>query len=75
MELPLSKVKVPVLKVTATIGERETGVAFKARNYNTSEHHVCSTQLQHGCLNRVFVLAGRSYQPCPEPNAHMVKKC
>jgi hypothetical protein len=53
MESPLSKVTVPMLKVTYTVGEREMGAAFEARiasvanqltgNYNMSEHRACAT--------------------------------
>jgi hypothetical protein len=51
-------------KVTAMIGEHETGDAFEARiacvanhlvgNYGPTEHHSCAGQLHHGHLNLIF---------------------
>jgi hypothetical protein len=82
-ESPLSKVVVPMPKVTAVIGKQEARAAFQTRiaavvnrligNYCTMEHTACVT-LRHGRLNRVFELADMSYRPRPEPLAHAMKK-
>jgi hypothetical protein len=83
IESPLSKVIVPMPKMTAIIAEKETWAAFEARiasatnqlvgNYGTTKHHACATQLLHDRLNHVSELAGVNYQPRPEPAARVVK--
>jgi hypothetical protein len=78
-----SKVVVPMPKVTATIKNQEMGSDFEARiaatanqlvgNYSIMKHNAC-VMLQHGWLNRVFELAGMSYQHRLEPIARTTKK-
>jgi hypothetical protein len=77
-------VPMSMLKVTAVIGKQETGVAFEGRivaavnqlvrNYIATENHSCTTQLRHDRLNRVFELAGVSYQARSEPLARATRK-
>jgi hypothetical protein len=71
-ETPLSKVVVPMPKVTLTIGNKKSEAAFKAwivvianllvDNYNVTEHNAYAG-LQHGRLSHVFELVGMLYQP------------
>jgi hypothetical protein len=82
-EISLSKVMVPMLKLTPTIGKHELETALKAWiaatanmlivNYCVTEHNSC-TGLRHGQLNRVFELADVLCQPHPKPIAHVSKK-
>jgi hypothetical protein len=82
-ETPLSKVVVPMLKVTPIIGMKESEAAFEMRivnavnllvgNYNAAEYNAY-TELRHGQLNCVFELAGVLCQPRPEPIRHAPKK-
>jgi hypothetical protein len=81
-EMPLSKVMVPMSKVTPTIGRQESEAAFEERimstanllvgNYNVVVHNAY-IRFWHGWLNRVFELAGVLFQPHPEsiPRAPM----
>jgi hypothetical protein len=72
----LSKVVVPMPKVTPIIVEQEAGTAFEAQiavavnrlvgNYGVTKHAACAT-LQHCHLNRVFELADMSYSPAWSP--------
>jgi hypothetical protein len=83
IESPLSKVIVPMPKVTAIIAGKEMWATFEARitsatnhlvgNYGTTKHRACATQLLHDRLNHVSELAGVNYQLRPEPAAHVVK--
>jgi hypothetical protein len=82
-ETPLSKVVVPMPKVTPTIGAQESEAAFEKRimnaanllvgNYNIAEHNAYKG-LRHRRLSRVFELAGVLYQPHAEPNVHAARK-
>jgi hypothetical protein len=82
-ETPLSKVIVPMLKVTPTIDAQESEATFEKRfmnaasflvgNYNIAEHNTYKG-LRHGRLNRVFELAGVLYQPHPEPIVRAARK-
>jgi hypothetical protein len=82
-ESPISKVVVPMPKVTPMIGKKESEAAFEVwivqaanqqlGNYCMTEDNSC-TGLLHGWLNHVFELAGVPYQPRPEPLAHATKK-
>jgi hypothetical protein len=75
-ETPLSRFVVRMLKVTPSIGEKETKSAFEMRVMNVANMLVgkynvveCNTytRLWYGQLNRVFELAGVLCQPRPEP--------
>jgi hypothetical protein len=84
MESPLSKVIMPMSKVTAIIGKQDTGVAFEARivvaanqlvgNYNMLEHRACVSPLQHSRLNDVKELVDMNYEARVEPLARVTKK-
>jgi hypothetical protein len=66
-ETPLSRVVVPMPKVTSAIGVKETELSIETQivnaanllvgKYNVVEHNAY-TRLQHGQLNHVFELAG-----------------
>jgi hypothetical protein len=76
---PLSKVVVPMLKVTPIIGTKESEADFELQiinaaillvgNYNVAEHNAY-TGLHCGRLSHVFELAGVLCQPHREPIAH-----
>jgi hypothetical protein len=82
-ETPLSKVVVPIPKVTPIIGKQQSGAAFKVwiiatsnllvGNYCAMEHNTYMG-LRHGRLNHIFELAGLPYQPCSKPVVRMSKK-
>jgi hypothetical protein len=84
MESPLSKVIMPMSKVTAIIGKQDTGAAFEARivvaanqlvgNYNMLEHRACVSPLQHSRLNHVKELVDMNYEARVEPLARVTKK-
>jgi hypothetical protein len=84
MESPLSKVIMPMSKVTAIIGKQDTGAAFEARivvaanqlvgNYNMLEHRACVSPLQHSWLNHVKELVDMNYEARVEPLARVTKK-
>jgi hypothetical protein len=84
MESPLSKVTMPMPKVTAIIAEQETVASFEVRiasaanqlvgNYGVSKDRAYVTELLHSHLNHIFELAGVNYQSRPEPIAPMLKK-
>jgi hypothetical protein len=71
-ERPLSKVMVPMPKVTPAIGAKETKATFETwivnaanllvGNYNVVEHNAY-TGLRHEQLNCVFELPGLLCQP------------
>jgi hypothetical protein len=82
-ETPLSKVVVPMPKVTPNIGKQQSGAAFKAwiiatsnllvGNYCAMEHNT-KMGLRHWRLNHIFELAGLPYQPCSKPVVRMSMK-
>jgi hypothetical protein len=83
LELPISKVVMPMPKVTPIIVKHESEAALEAwivmvanqlvGNYCMMEHNSC-TGLQHGRLNCVFELASVHYQPRLEPIACATKR-
>jgi hypothetical protein len=82
-EMPLTKVMVPMLKVTPTIGAQESEAAFDKRivnaanllvgNYNIIEHNAYKG-LRHGQLNHVFELVSLLCWPRLEPNVRSGRK-
>jgi hypothetical protein len=75
-ESPLSKVVVPMPRITTTIGEWESGDSFVAHIEDATNElggrytvagHIAYQGLRHGRLNCIFELAGVLIQPHPEP--------
>jgi hypothetical protein len=82
-ETPLSKVMVPMPKVTPIIVKQESEAAFEAQIVAASSLPVgnyCITEnntymgLRHGRINHVFDLSGVHYLPHPEPNIRISMK-
>jgi hypothetical protein len=81
--MPLTKVMVPMLKVTPTIGAQESEAAFDKRivnaanllvdNYNIIEHNAYKGH-RHGQLNHVFELVSLLCRPRLEPNVRSGRK-
>jgi hypothetical protein len=82
-ESSVSKVMVPMPKVTPTIRKHESEEAFIAwiivatnllvGNYCLMKHNAC-IRLRHGQLNHVFELVGVLCRPHPEPIVCVSKK-
>jgi hypothetical protein len=81
-ESPLSKVIVPMPRITTAIGQRESEATFVAQiekvvnelvgRYNIVEHNAYQG-LRYGRLNHVFELARTLCHPHPEPVGHKRK--
>jgi hypothetical protein len=82
-ETPLSKVVVPMSKITPVIGTKESEAAFETwivhvanllvGKYNVAEHNAYMG-LHYGWLNRIFELASVLFQPRLKPIARAPRK-